>query len=296
MDYVYCKTGAINTFTCVDDTCINFRLLRVKLDPTDKNTKDLFSRARDRFEVAELNDADSGAKNRTDQAKKYSGFIGFVAEEIIYQALILFNEKVINNGYSDKIEISLDDSNTAKDQVDIRIKKSFYDKNKIKQTKSYTVEIRSSMPAKDTLDTVCRNFDILGPYFNAVKPSEIKKDFYIRGIFDLKYDDYPELHETYPSKYGPKIDYKITAPKILAEVYIDQNLNLIHPLDFYIPGGATNDMMDDDALAYNGKMENDKFKNPKGFFRKIKLHKSLDAVSIISRVLSTVNDEHMKGK
>ena len=297
MNYLYCKANTIEKFTCVDySACINFRTLEVILDPKEEMSTEIISASKKRFANANLNPVDSGGERRDTSTRTYKGLLGFVAEEIVYRALLNFNEHVINVGYSQNVNIELDQSNSSKDQVDIKIIKSFKDKDSKLVEKLYTVEIRSSFPAKGLLDTTCKNFDILGPYFNETKKTEMKKDFYIRVVFDLQYDEHSDLYITY-EKYGRKnINYSKTATNILKNYYFNSDFNLVKPLRFHILGGATKSMMEDDALAYDGKMETDTFSNEKGFFRKIKLNKGLDAVGIIVQILSVVHKEHEEGK
>lgn len=55
---------------------------------------------------------------------------------------------------------------------------------------SKKIEVRSSFPRNGVEFAICHpkyQFDILGPYHNEYKPSEIQKDYYVRTFFPLKF-------------------------------------------------------------------------------------------------------------
>ena len=76
------------------------------------------------------------------------------------------------------ISCNTSDFQEAKNQIDIELT----DCNK-------TIEVRSSFPRNGLKFALCHNtyqFDVIGPYINDYKPSEIKKDFYVRTLFPFK--------------------------------------------------------------------------------------------------------------
>ncbi|WP_276496943.1 hypothetical protein [Pontibacter litorisediminis] len=84
------------------------------------------------------------------------------------------------------------------------------------------IEVRSSFPRIGITFSIChkeKEFDILGPYSNSVKPGEVQKDFYTRTLFHI-----PE-------------------GRSFLEVAKKDNFKV------YLTGGATWDMMTDDAVS-----------------------------------------------
>lgn len=66
-------------------------------------------------------------------------------------------------------------------QIDLKIKSN--DK---------TIEVRSSFPRNGVNFAVCSSryqFDVIGPYSNGYKPSEIQKDYYVRVLYPFESKD-----------------------------------------------------------------------------------------------------------
>ncbi len=66
---------------------------------------------------------------------------------------------------------------SANNQIDLRIRKN-----------NNTIEVRSSFPRSPIPFVLCHpkfQFDVIGPYVNHYKPSEIQKDFYVRTLFRM---------------------------------------------------------------------------------------------------------------
>jgi len=56
-----------------------------------------------------------------------------------------------------------------------------------------TIEVRSSFPRNGVEFALCHavyQFDVIGPYSNDYKPSEIQKDFYVRVLFPFSTNDF----------------------------------------------------------------------------------------------------------
>lgn len=59
--------------------------------------------------------------------------------------------------------------------------------------KDYSIEVRSSFPRNGLEFALCHSkyhFDIIGPYSNAYKPSEVQKNFYARTLFAVDYENF----------------------------------------------------------------------------------------------------------
>lgn len=136
------------------------------------------------------------------------------------------------------------------------------------------------------------DFDILGKYFNDVKPGECLKDYYLRVLFEIGYDPILNVYST----EGGQIDYRKTSTKNLS-TYFNKEFELTKELSIFIVGGATKEMMMDDSISYTGNMRSNTFNSGNnGIFRKLKIKNALDAVSILKIILSVTQEEHMRGK
>ena len=61
-----------------------------------------------------------------------------------------------------------------------------YDQIDLVTRDNKTIEVRSSFPRKGLVFALCNptyEFDVIGPYINDYKPSEISKDIYVRTLF-----------------------------------------------------------------------------------------------------------------
>jgi hypothetical protein len=264
-----------------------FRLIKGILDPQVPLSQQLIQQAVQKALSTNFNKVDSGGRVRSEEEKRFKSIIGCLSELCMFCILKYFSRSLNKDKTSSRVEIQLDNSSTSLDQIDIFIKKYLPDRS----VKHYTFELRSSLPFKDIKSTICGNFDVLGPYYNAIKKSEKSKDFYGRLLFDLETKKYPQ----YYIYNNNRIDYRATTTNILKNVYFDQNYRLIHPLILYFVGGATHSMMVDPSISYYGKMSNDTFQNEQGWFRKIKIYKALDAISFLSLVLE-VGDTELIGQ
>ena len=154
-----------------------------------------------------------------------------------------------------------------------------------------TIEVRSSC-VRNGIDFALffRNkekpdeqyFDVIGPYSNNYKPGEILKDYYMRVLYECDKTDFMRLLETPDMKCG-RTDKKTT--KLMQEQMDSDYLRL------YITGGATKNMMEDEALYQlkhllpsggEVRVESD--------YRVIPLAKSLDIGAFVS-ALESENDD-----
>lgn len=79
---------------------------------------------------------------------------------------------------SNGIDCTFTEFDSSKNQIDLKLVQS----NK-------KIEVRSSFPFNGLKFALCnsrKEFDVLGPYANEYKPSEIQKDFYVRTLFPFK--------------------------------------------------------------------------------------------------------------
>ena len=281
-------------FECESD-CIRHRILKVVLKQTDEYTNKLLPIIRNKVVSSNFNTASSSGIARSEKEKNIKAITGLLAEYVVYDLLRKYN-KDINSTNKKNVIIELDDSNISKNQIDIRIKKKWQINDCDYDEKNETIEVRSSFPYLDIKSSICGNFDVLGPYSNDVKKSEISKDYYLRILFQLDYRK--ENHITYENKKGEKkLNYNSTTTNTLYKDYFDSNYLLKKDLTLYFVGGATNDMMLNPSIAYEGTMGSESFnEKEQGLFKKIKLKNSMDAVSTLKLILSVCTNEHMKKK
>lgn len=126
---------------------------------------------------------------------------------------------------------------------------------------SKLIEVRSSFPRHGIEFALCNKnyeFDILGPYSNTVKPSEIQKDFYTRTLFH------------------------IPSGKSFLEIAKQDGLQV------FLTGGATWEMMADDDISKNKHLLPDDFisqeQNAKSVFRVVPFSKALDTLEIFDLI------------
>lgn len=264
-----------------------FRIQKIVLSP-QKNA-DIIQQAKERVQKANFNIADSSGRKRSKREVELKSLCGFIVEQVCYILLQYFN-------HQGNVSIELDQSNTAINQVDLSIVKTWLDRNQQTQMRKLAVEIRSSFPFKDIGSSVANDFDILGPYINQVKKVEMEKDFYLRFLFQL---DYPkEYHISYQNKSGKmSINYTQTTNHVLDQLYFDEELNLKRDLVLYFVGGATKEMMNDDSISYVGSMTSESFnQQEQGQYRKIKIRNALDSISILQMMLNVITNENTQGK
>lgn len=260
-----------------DNNLFPFRVLKLTLKYNNTKIKELIKCVYEEAKNTNFNSSDSSGKKRAEREILLKSTTGLLAEHIVFEILKKYNI-IINN--HELVNVSRIVSKTSFNQIDIYIKKKVNNSFVIK-----TVEVRSSFPFYNLKDSICKNFDILGPYINNKKISENEKDYYLRLLFNLEYskDNY-----IYYEKNGIRnIDYNQTTINTLLKDYFDDDLNLIKDLKLIFVGGATTEMMKDDAISYTEMMKSDTFNiNKSGLFRKIKLINGLDAISILNHILA----------
>lgn len=260
-----------------DNNLFPFRVLKLTLKYNNTKIKELIKCVYEEAKNTNFNSSDSSGKKRAEREILLKSTTGLLAEHIVFEILKKYNI-IINN--HELVNVSRIVSKTSFNQIDIYIKKKV---NNSFVTK--TVEVRSSFPFYNLKESICKNFDILGPYINNKKISENEKDYYLRLLFNLEYskDNY-----IYYEKNGIRnIDYNQTTINTLLKDYFDDDLNLIKDLKLIFVGGATTEMMKDDAISYTEMMKSDTFNiNKSGLFRKIKLINGLDAISILNHILA----------
>ncbi len=148
---------------------------------------------------------------------------------------------------SNNINVTETEFNDASNQIDLLL----VDKGK-------TIEVRSSFPRNGIKFAVCHNryeFDIIGPYSNNYKPNEIQKDFYVRVLFPFQ--------------------------SFLLLDKIKQN-----NFDVYLVGGATWEMMSNNAIAIIKSLIPEDELNVERLstmsnYRVVPYHSALDTVEIM---------------
>lgn len=264
-----------------------FRIQKITLSPTNTFSQQLLSKAKWRLSNIKFNVANSSGVAREEVEVKLKSFCGLIIEQLCYSMLNHYNT-------NENVQIVLDDSFNAVDQIDLKIYKSWLDRNEKKtaiKTAIKTVEIRSSFPFKPIEKAVSQDFDILGGYKNHVKKGEIEKDFYLRFLFAL---EYPKDHYV---RNGNKIDYSKTTTNVLRHLYFDDELNLKKEMTIYFIGGATHSMMSDDSISYNGSMRSHNFNQDNNAqYRKLKVRNALDCVAIMQMMLNVITTESSEGK
>lgn len=261
---------------------LEYRVQKIELKHNSKNVKDLIEKVKNKVGNIKFNSADSSGEIRGKKEQYLKGFSGILVEEICYQILSKHN---INKN---NIEIYPDESNSSKNQVDIRLIKRWKNENK-NFDKQINIEVRSSFPFKKIENIICNDFDVLGPYVNHVKNNEEGKDYYLRFLFELEYRE-ENYHRFGENK--EKINYNITTINTLINDYFDDEFNLKKNLVIYFVGGATKDMMNDDSISYIGDMKSETF-NQEGDakYRKIKLRNAIDSISILRLMLGVITTE-----
>jgi hypothetical protein len=267
-----------------DKDLFPFRVLKLTLEHNNGKIKDFIKKIYEEVINTNFNSSDSSGKKRPEKEILLKATTGILAEYVVFEILKKYN-LIINN--KELVNVYRIVSKTSINQIDIFVNKKV---NNTLVTK--TIEVRSSFPFYDLNKSICKNFDILGPYINNNKISENEKDYYLRLLFNLDYtsDNYI-YYEKNMKKY---IDYNQTTINTLLNDYFDNDLNLIKDLELIFVGGATNEMMKDDAISYTEIMESDTFnKNKSGLFKKIKLINGLDAISILNHILA-INSHHQR--
>ena len=121
------------------------------------------------------------------------------------------------------------------------------------------IEIRSSFPRNGiefALFHPEHRFDILGPYSNAYKPSEIAKDFYLRALYHFHNSD------EFMVKYETAND-----------------------LEIFLTGGATQQMMYDEKVAVSKRLiPEDSLHEEESSYRVIPFEHALDTIEIIKAI------------
>jgi hypothetical protein len=176
---IYCLTKEHDSKKVVGKS-LEHRALKLTLSPNDPLTIKTILNAYDFASRTNFNAADSSGAPRDKSEVLIKSLMGMVAESVCLQVLQFFNT-------DENVTITKTESTTSVDQIDLMINKKWKDSESL-ISKDYKVEIRSSFPIKRVLDSVCVDFDILGRYFNDVKPDECLKDYYLRVLFEIDYD------------------------------------------------------------------------------------------------------------
>jgi len=285
---------ATSEIECKND-CIKHRVLKVTLKHTDAYTQKLFSIIKDKVAKANFNTASSSGSPRNKKEKDIKAITGLLAEHIVYDLLRKYNAD-INSKNKVNVKITLDNSNNSKNQIDIKILKRWQISDNAFDEKAETIEVRSSFPYFDIKKSICGNFDVLGPYSNDIKKSEISKDYYLRVLFQLDYKENNKIKYK-DKKDFERIDYNKTTINTLYKDYFTEDYLLKKDLTLYFVGGATSNMMQNPSIAYDGTMGSESFNEKEdGLFKKIKLRNAIDAISILKLILSVCTNEHMEKK
>ncbi len=216
----------------------------------DKNFIDkIIKNGEDLAKKVNKSTANNSTVNRNSITVKNNAISGLLAE-FIWKHFLNKN----------KIKVSETKFDNVSNQIDLLIKKN-----------NRSVEVRSSFPIRGIRFAVCHNryeFDIIGPYSNNYKSSEIQKDYYVRVLFPFRSDLF------------------------LQRVKQDK-------LNVYLVGGATWDMMCNDNIAEIKSLipENElnyKRVSTKSKYRVIPYHNALDTVEIVERIKSDLETTGVK--
>lgn len=260
--------------------CFPFRIIKVTLEPSSDYTSNLIKSTKNRLKGISFNPSNSAGVKREQDQIEINSFAGYIAEQICFDILSKYNR------YQKSIQISLDDSKSSKDQIDITVSKTWQDKSGNIISKKETIEVRSSFPINPIEKVISSNFDVIGPYTNQVKRKENEKDYYLRVFFQVNPNN----------DVLSKKNLNKTTSKLLKS-FFDDDMNLINKLNVYFVGGATKEMMQDESISYIGSMKSNSYnKNNAAQYRKIKLRNAMDSISILHRILSVITDEKFKSK
>ncbi len=279
-----------------DKDCIQFRVLKIILEHDNDKTKKMLAQVVDKALGTNFNIVDSSGVTRHLREQHIKGITGFLAEYVMYLLLKKYNSQ-INPKNEKNVKIELDTSSTSKDQVDIRIIKNWVaDKDGTIDELLQEVEVRSSFPFLPISTSICKTFDVLGPYVNETKTYEKEKDFYLRLLYSLEYQDKNNI--TYQDKHNQiRVNYNKTTVNTLLTDYFNEDYTLKKDLIIYFVGGATKEMMNNNSISYIGSMESSIFNTQnEGSFKKIKLKNALDAISILNLMLGVCQNEHVNRK
>lgn len=286
--YVDCINGELlreqnGDILCHSFSQLPFRIQKIVLTPSSRYSTDIVQQAKNRLNLIKFNPVNSSGAVRDDLEIKLKSFCGLIIEQLCLSMLAHYNK-------NPNVKIELDNSNTSKDQIDLKIHKKWQDNRTNWQIVTKTIEVRSSFPFKPIEKVVAQDFDILGGYKNNIKKGEIEKDFYLRFLFSLDYD--PKLYV----KENNKINYSQTTINTLKSIYFDENLNLKKELTIYFIGGSTNTMMLDESIAYDGNMKSSNFNQSNvAQYKKIKARNALDCIAIMQMMLNVITTELLMG-
>jgi hypothetical protein len=253
-------------------------------NPDDERSRTLVAKAVEFFNQRPLSRYDSKGEVRLEPERNAKGIIGTLAEvwfDDLLQSLIANNPSLKGRIRVTSEAPVMADGNF--DQVDFRTTKTLKDSDSEAATISdYTTELRSSLPFYSVHEALFRNFNVIGPYYNDRKKSEIVKDFYAFMVFDLHLKDYPALHL---KTSGGRINYSATATNILANSIFGEDCSLKAEFSAYFIGGATKAMIQDESIAENTALSNASYTNERGSFTAIKIINALDAPAFLRRLL-----------
>ena len=116
--------------------------------------------------ASRMNRYDTGGRERPWKERVKDAYLGVLAENLIVEYL--------QNQYSQEAKIVKERFVSHDTHVDIKI---HWNNGNI-----MTIEVRSSFAYGSMSRVVYEIFDHLGPYTTSHKPTEVLKDFYLRGI------------------------------------------------------------------------------------------------------------------
>lgn len=124
------------------------------------------------------------------------------------------------------------------------------------------IEVRSSFPRNGIPFSLCHpiyEFDILGPYSNSVKPSEIQKDYYARTLYHVP----------------------------LGTTFIDLLVKDVFKV--YLTGGATWSMMIDNSISKNKTLWPEdavsEVEDQRSTYRVVPFSRALDTLEMVEKIL-----------
>ena len=222
------------------------RVIVEEMVPNEERSQALIARAVELFRSRPLSKYDSKGEARLADERNAKGVIGTLAE--VWFDDLLQTQVTNNPSTRGRIKITSEAPAFDKgeyDQVDFRIIKT----PKGESSKEYTTELRSSNPFYSVTKALFRNFRVLGPYYNDIKRGERVKDFYAFIVFDLNQANYTQHHVRFKTPKGQFINYSKTATNILTKEIFTEDLQLKSGFSIYFIGGATKEMMADEAIT-----------------------------------------------
>ncbi|KPQ43797.1 MAG: hypothetical protein MPEBLZ_01671 [Candidatus Methanoperedens nitroreducens] len=169
------------TITQIEIDCTkgkSFNYIEHKFDSTsDKSTLiELVKKGQELAEIVNPTLARDSEQRRTPNVKIKDCIGGMIAE---YCWRSWLNSYLKSKGI--KAQVNETDLEDVGKQIDLEIQ---YESGKTK-----TIEVRSSFAYAGVGAAICRNFRILGPYYNKVKKIEYLKDYHVMAIYSFHKDN-----------------------------------------------------------------------------------------------------------